>query len=98
MFKHWLPGVCYRNVTFQLVSEARLFQNSLVAHSGVTHTPLNHRTGERRRTHADSPAWTGTSMSVAVGAGRLDNAADSAPSPVSQYPTPLSTFPIVLFT
>uniref|UniRef100_H3CKS4 Protein tyrosine phosphatase receptor type O n=1 Tax=Tetraodon nigroviridis TaxID=99883 RepID=H3CKS4_TETNG len=44
VFKHWLPGLCYRNITFQLVSEARLFQNTLVAHSDVTHTPINHRT------------------------------------------------------
>lgn len=46
VFKHWLPGVCYRNITFQLVSEARLFQKALVTHSDVTHTPLNHRTGQ----------------------------------------------------
>lgn len=45
VFKHWLPGVCYRDVTFQLVSEARLFQSSLVALSDVTHQPLQHRTG-----------------------------------------------------
>ncbi|XP_056877816.1 receptor-type tyrosine-protein phosphatase O isoform X3 [Takifugu flavidus] len=44
VFKHWLPGVCYRDITFQLVSEARVFRNSLVAHSDVTHKPLNHRT------------------------------------------------------
>lgn len=47
VFRHWLPGVCYRNVTFQLVSEARVFQTSLVTHSDITHPPLNHRTGER---------------------------------------------------
>lgn len=50
MFKHWLPGVCYRDITFQLVAEARAFQNSLVAHSEVTHKPLSHRTGQRRHT------------------------------------------------
>lgn len=47
VFRHWLPGVCYRDITFQLVSEARRSQNS---HSDVTHTPLSHRTGSSRRT------------------------------------------------
>ncbi|XP_023145284.1 receptor-type tyrosine-protein phosphatase O isoform X2 [Amphiprion ocellaris] len=44
VFKHWLPGVCYRNITFQLISEATVYQTPLVAHSDVTHTPLHHRT------------------------------------------------------
>ncbi|XP_008297081.1 receptor-type tyrosine-protein phosphatase O-like [Stegastes partitus] len=44
VFKHWLPGVCYRNITFQLISEATVYQTALVAHSDVTHTPLHHRT------------------------------------------------------
>ncbi|XP_061570376.1 receptor-type tyrosine-protein phosphatase O-like isoform X1 [Cololabis saira] len=44
VFKHWLPGTCYRNITFQLVSEATVFQTPLVAHSDVTHLPLQHRT------------------------------------------------------
>uniref|UniRef100_A0A3Q3WFT3 Uncharacterized protein n=1 Tax=Mola mola TaxID=94237 RepID=A0A3Q3WFT3_MOLML len=44
VFKHWLPGVCYRNITFQLISEATVYQTALVAHSDITHTPLHHRT------------------------------------------------------
>ncbi|KAM4523845.1 receptor-type tyrosine-protein phosphatase O isoform 2-T2 [Fundulus diaphanus] len=44
VFKHWLPGMCYRNITFQLISEATVFQTSLIAHSDITHTPLHHRT------------------------------------------------------
>ena len=46
VFKHWLPGVCYRDITFQLVSEARAFQKTLVTRSNITHTPLSHRTGQ----------------------------------------------------
>ncbi|XP_038145065.1 receptor-type tyrosine-protein phosphatase O isoform X3 [Cyprinodon tularosa] len=44
VFKHWLPGMCYRNITFQLISEATVFQTALVTHSDITHTPLHHRT------------------------------------------------------
>ncbi|XP_029968959.1 receptor-type tyrosine-protein phosphatase O isoform X2 [Salarias fasciatus] len=44
VFKHWLPGTCYQNITFQLISEATAFQTALVARSDVTHTPLHHRT------------------------------------------------------
>ncbi|XP_073336535.1 receptor-type tyrosine-protein phosphatase O [Pagrus major] len=44
VFKHWLPGVCYRNITFQLISEATVYQTPLVTHSDITHTPLHHRT------------------------------------------------------
>nr|XP_046235193.1 receptor-type tyrosine-protein phosphatase O isoform X2 [Scatophagus argus] len=44
VFKHWLPGTCYRNITFQLISEATAYQTALVSHSDVTHTPLHHRT------------------------------------------------------
>ncbi|XP_058480724.1 receptor-type tyrosine-protein phosphatase O isoform X2 [Solea solea] len=44
VFKHWLPGVCYRNITFQLISEATVFQTPLVTHSDITHSPVNHRT------------------------------------------------------
>ena len=47
VFKHWLPGVCYRNITFQLISEATVLQTPLVSHSDITHTPLHHRTGEQ---------------------------------------------------
>ncbi|XP_061124492.1 receptor-type tyrosine-protein phosphatase O isoform X3 [Syngnathus typhle] len=41
VFKHWLPGVCYRNVTFQLISEASAYQT---AQSDITHMPVHHRT------------------------------------------------------
>uniref|UniRef100_A0A4W6G2Z2 Protein tyrosine phosphatase receptor type O n=1 Tax=Lates calcarifer TaxID=8187 RepID=A0A4W6G2Z2_LATCA len=44
VFKHWLPGVCYRNITFQLISEATVYQTALVTHSDITHTPVHHRT------------------------------------------------------
>ncbi|XP_035003715.2 receptor-type tyrosine-protein phosphatase O isoform X2 [Hippoglossus stenolepis] len=44
VFKHWLPGVCYRNITFQLISEATVNQTALVSHSDITHSPLHHRT------------------------------------------------------
>ncbi|XP_035474669.1 receptor-type tyrosine-protein phosphatase O isoform X2 [Scophthalmus maximus] len=44
VFKHWLPGVCYRDITFQLISEATASQMPLVTHSDVTHTPVTHRT------------------------------------------------------
>uniref|UniRef100_A0A3P8UVI2 protein-tyrosine-phosphatase n=1 Tax=Cynoglossus semilaevis TaxID=244447 RepID=A0A3P8UVI2_CYNSE len=43
VFKHWLPGVCYQNVTFQLISEATVSQTPLVTHSDVTHSPAHHR-------------------------------------------------------
>ncbi len=52
VFKHWLPGMCYRNITFQLISEATVNQTVLVTHSDITHTPLHHRTGEKQ--HSDS--------------------------------------------
>lgn len=48
VFKHWLPGMCYRNITFQLISEATVFQTALVTHSDITHTPLHHRTGKKQ--------------------------------------------------
>ncbi|KAM4614618.1 receptor-type tyrosine-protein phosphatase O [Polymixia lowei] len=44
VFKHWLPGVCYRNISFQLISEATVNKTTLVRHSEVTHKPLRHRT------------------------------------------------------
>ncbi|XP_026182736.1 receptor-type tyrosine-protein phosphatase O isoform X2 [Mastacembelus armatus] len=44
VFKHWLPGMCYRNITFQLISEATVFQTALVSHSDITHSPVHHRT------------------------------------------------------
>ncbi|XP_068611331.1 LOW QUALITY PROTEIN: receptor-type tyrosine-protein phosphatase O [Brachionichthys hirsutus] len=44
VFKHWLPGTCYRNVTFQLISEATAYRTVLVTRSDITHAPLHHRT------------------------------------------------------
>ncbi|XP_070710130.1 receptor-type tyrosine-protein phosphatase O [Pempheris klunzingeri] len=44
VFKHWLPGTCYRNITFQLISEVTVYQTALVTHSDIIHTPLHHRT------------------------------------------------------
>ncbi|XP_069543910.1 receptor-type tyrosine-protein phosphatase O isoform X1 [Brachyistius frenatus] len=44
VFKHWLAGVCYRNITFQLVSEATASQTAMVTLSDITHSPLHHRT------------------------------------------------------
>lgn len=45
VFKHWLPGTCYSNITFQLVSEATINKSAVVRHSGVVHQPTQHRTG-----------------------------------------------------
>uniref|UniRef100_A0A8C9RI04 protein-tyrosine-phosphatase n=1 Tax=Scleropages formosus TaxID=113540 RepID=A0A8C9RI04_SCLFO len=45
VFKHWLPGVCYSNVTFQLLSEASFNGSTLARRSGITHEPAQHRTG-----------------------------------------------------
>ncbi|XP_075704938.1 receptor-type tyrosine-protein phosphatase O [Rhinoderma darwinii] len=44
VFNHWLPGTCYRDVTFQLVSEASFNKSTLVESSGIGHTPQQHRT------------------------------------------------------
>ncbi|XP_013876185.1 receptor-type tyrosine-protein phosphatase O [Austrofundulus limnaeus] len=44
VFKHWLPGMCYRNITFQLISEATVYQTALISRSDITHAPLQHRT------------------------------------------------------
>ncbi|XP_033883126.3 receptor-type tyrosine-protein phosphatase O-like isoform X2 [Acipenser ruthenus] len=44
VFKHWLPGTCYSNITFQLVSEATVNRSTLVRFSGVGHEPKQHRT------------------------------------------------------
>uniref|UniRef100_A0A672NIV8 protein-tyrosine-phosphatase n=1 Tax=Sinocyclocheilus grahami TaxID=75366 RepID=A0A672NIV8_SINGR len=44
VFKHWLSGTCYTNISFQLVSEATVNRSTLVSHSDVTHEPLRHRT------------------------------------------------------
>uniref|UniRef100_A0A8C2AS88 Protein tyrosine phosphatase receptor type O n=1 Tax=Cyprinus carpio TaxID=7962 RepID=A0A8C2AS88_CYPCA len=44
VFKHWLSGMCYTNISFQLVSEATVNRSTLVSRSDVTHEPLRHRT------------------------------------------------------
>uniref|UniRef100_F6YKI4 Receptor-type tyrosine-protein phosphatase O n=2 Tax=Macaca TaxID=9539 RepID=F6YKI4_MACMU len=44
VFNHWLPGMCYSNITFQLVSEATFNKSTLVEYSGVSHEPKQHRT------------------------------------------------------
>uniref|UniRef100_A0A4W2DWF6 Receptor-type tyrosine-protein phosphatase O n=1 Tax=Bos indicus x Bos taurus TaxID=30522 RepID=A0A4W2DWF6_BOBOX len=44
VFNHWLPGICYSNITFQLVSEANFNKSTLVEYSGVSHEPKQHRT------------------------------------------------------
>ncbi|XP_032913334.1 receptor-type tyrosine-protein phosphatase O isoform X1 [Catharus ustulatus] len=44
VFNHWLPGICYSNITFQLVSEATFNKSTLVEYSGVQHEPKQHRT------------------------------------------------------
>uniref|UniRef100_A0A8C3GF71 Receptor-type tyrosine-protein phosphatase O n=1 Tax=Cairina moschata TaxID=8855 RepID=A0A8C3GF71_CAIMO len=44
VFNHWLPGICYSNITFQLVSEATFNKSTLVEYSGVRHEPKKHRT------------------------------------------------------
>lgn len=44
VFKHWLPGTCYSNITFGLISEATVNRSTLVRRSEVTHEPRHHRT------------------------------------------------------
>ncbi|KAK3517968.1 hypothetical protein QTP70_028528, partial [Hemibagrus guttatus] len=44
VFKHWLPGTCYSNITFQLISEATVNKSTLIEKSGVIHEPRHHRT------------------------------------------------------
>uniref|UniRef100_A0A8D0HPA2 Receptor-type tyrosine-protein phosphatase O n=1 Tax=Sphenodon punctatus TaxID=8508 RepID=A0A8D0HPA2_SPHPU len=44
VFNHWLPVICYSNITFQLVSEATFNRSTLVEYSGVRHEPKQHRT------------------------------------------------------
>uniref|UniRef100_A0A803SV48 Receptor-type tyrosine-protein phosphatase O n=1 Tax=Anolis carolinensis TaxID=28377 RepID=A0A803SV48_ANOCA len=44
VFNHWLPGICYSNITFQLVSEATFNKSTLVEYSGIKHEPTQHRT------------------------------------------------------
>uniref|UniRef100_A0A6Q2YRI6 Protein-tyrosine-phosphatase n=1 Tax=Esox lucius TaxID=8010 RepID=A0A6Q2YRI6_ESOLU len=45
VFKHWLPGTCYSNISFQLISEASVNRTTLVRRSDLTHEPRQHRTG-----------------------------------------------------
>lgn len=60
VFKHWLPGTCYTNITFQLISEATVNRSSLVSRSPVLHEPQQHRTGTSlRRSASVSAAMTG---------------------------------------
>ncbi|XP_066580446.1 receptor-type tyrosine-protein phosphatase O isoform X2 [Amia ocellicauda] len=44
VFKHWLPGTCYSNITFQLVSEATVNKSIFVQYSVVGHEAKRHRT------------------------------------------------------
>ncbi|XP_051746750.1 receptor-type tyrosine-protein phosphatase O isoform X2 [Ctenopharyngodon idella] len=44
VFKHWLSGTCYTNITFQLISEATVNRSSLVSRSQILHEPHQHRT------------------------------------------------------
>ncbi|XP_064417100.1 receptor-type tyrosine-protein phosphatase O [Latimeria chalumnae] len=44
VFNHWLPGTCYSNITFQLVSEVVVNKTTLMESSGVGHEPKQHRT------------------------------------------------------
>ncbi|XP_073801992.1 receptor-type tyrosine-protein phosphatase O isoform X2 [Danio rerio] len=44
VFKHWLSGVCYSNITFQLISEASVNRSALLSRSDITHNPQQHRT------------------------------------------------------
>ncbi|KAJ8373850.1 hypothetical protein SKAU_G00044300 [Synaphobranchus kaupii] len=44
VFKHWLPGTCYSNVTFRLVSEATANRSMLVRQSPVGPETPRHRT------------------------------------------------------
>ncbi|KAM5171924.1 receptor-type tyrosine-protein phosphatase O-like [Mantella aurantiaca] len=44
VFNHLMPGICYSNITFQLVSEASFNKTTLVKSSGIGHKPQHHRT------------------------------------------------------
>nr|XP_033808014.1 receptor-type tyrosine-protein phosphatase O isoform X2 [Geotrypetes seraphini] len=44
VLKHWLPGVCYSHITFQLLSQTSFNRTNLVQSSGVQHDPGYHRT------------------------------------------------------
>ncbi|XP_062339547.1 receptor-type tyrosine-protein phosphatase O isoform X1 [Osmerus eperlanus] len=44
VFRHWLPGTCYSNITFRLISEATVNRSTLARRSDVTHEPRHHRT------------------------------------------------------
>uniref|UniRef100_A0A7N6A366 protein-tyrosine-phosphatase n=1 Tax=Anabas testudineus TaxID=64144 RepID=A0A7N6A366_ANATE len=94
VFKHWLPGVCYRNITFQLISEATVYQTALVSQSAVTHTPVHHRTVpypplniSRKIIHLSQGADPGKAPSVVRPAGGQDGRqASRRARPVTQVP------------
>ncbi|PIO37167.1 hypothetical protein AB205_0105150, partial [Aquarana catesbeiana] len=44
VFNHLMPGICYSNITFQLVSKATFNKTTLIKSSGVGHEPQQHRT------------------------------------------------------
>lgn len=48
VFRHWLSGTCYSNITFQLISEVTVNRTTLMKRSDVTHRPLHHRMGTTR--------------------------------------------------
>ncbi|XP_061663501.1 receptor-type tyrosine-protein phosphatase O [Syngnathoides biaculeatus] len=45
VFKHWLPGVCYHNITFQPIAEASAYQMAMRTRSDIVHMPTRHRMG-----------------------------------------------------
>ncbi|KAK7150149.1 hypothetical protein R3I94_009456 [Phoxinus phoxinus] len=44
VFRHWLSGVCYSNISFQLISEATVNKRPMVSRSPVLLEPRQHRT------------------------------------------------------
>ncbi|XP_038667079.1 receptor-type tyrosine-protein phosphatase O isoform X1 [Scyliorhinus canicula] len=44
IFNTWLSGICYSNITFQLVAEANVNRLPLMEYSAVGHEPKHHRT------------------------------------------------------
>ncbi|KAG7267427.1 hypothetical protein CRUP_021332, partial [Coryphaenoides rupestris] len=87
VFRHWLPGVCYRNITFQLVSEATVNRSAVVRRSRVSQRPLQHRT-------VPNPPRNVTWRLVPLGRQRLDGAPrGAAPDPARPGDTPGGTAP-----
>uniref|UniRef100_A0A8C1L7V3 Protein tyrosine phosphatase receptor type O n=1 Tax=Cyprinus carpio TaxID=7962 RepID=A0A8C1L7V3_CYPCA len=64
VFKHWLSGMCYTNISFQLVSEATVNRSTLVSRSDVTHEPLRHRTGTNHSVSRHVIIMNGVEMSI----------------------------------